>query len=166
MRLLIVASTCICLVGCATPYQEMGILGGVKATRITEDTAQITATGNALVDVDTIQQYALRRAAEETVNDGFDLFRIVGDADRTSSGYETGSFSTGNRRGAWGFGYSMPVVKPGQTITIRMLKGPRPDPMPDGEFDAREVLKFLGQAGASSQHRNCAKQPDGSMKCE
>src|ERR1700761_5778180 len=39
----------------------------------------------------------------------------------------------------WGSSFSMPIVKPGQSLIIKMVKGPRPDPMPDGEFDAREV---------------------------
>ena len=56
--------------------------------RITEDTAQIRAIGNANTDPDTVERYALRRAAEETIQDGFDLFRIVRVADRTTGGIE------------------------------------------------------------------------------
>lgn len=132
------------LAGCATPYQEMGLLGGVKATRITDDTAQITAAGNAYTDADTIQQYALRRAAEETIADGFDLFRIASGADRTRTGSESFGSYSGNRWGVWGSSFSMPIIKPGQSLMIRMLKGPKPNPMPDGLFDAREVLAHLG----------------------
>ena len=154
------------LCGCETPYQEMGLLGGVRATRITDDTAQITAAGNAYTDPDTIQRYALRKAAEETVADGFDLFRIEGSADRTRVGAETFGSAYGTRYGVFGSSFSAPVIKPGESITVRMLKGPRPDPMPDGEYDAREVLKYLVAQDASSEHRKCAPDAAGKVVCQ
>ena len=144
----------------------MGPMGGVSASRITQDTVQIAAAGNAYTDPDTIQRYALRRAAQETVDDGYDLFRIVSTADRTATGSESFGSTWGGRYAIFGTAYSMPVIKPGESLTIRMLKGPRPDPMPDGEYDAHEVLHFLagvaGTTGGASpptndgpDHRNC-----------
>lgn len=154
------------LTGCATPYQEMGALGGVRASRITDDTVQITAAGNAYTDQDTIQRYALRRAAEETVNDGFDRFRISSDADRTRVGSATYGSASGNRYAVIGSAFTMPLVFPGQSLMIKMIKGPRPDPMPDGEFDAREVLAHLGGAPyGGTDHRNCHTGPDGKVVC-
>ena len=154
------------LAGCTTPYQEMGVLGGVRAARITEDTAQITAVGNGYTDVATIQRYALRRAAEETVNDGFDLFRIGDAADTTRQGSESFGSAYGTRYGAFASGWSMPVIKPGQVLMIKMLHGPAPSPVPDGEFDAHEVLKYLAQGDASADHRHCAPDAAGKVVCQ
>ncbi|MHB8529628.1 MAG: CC0125/CC1285 family lipoprotein [Caulobacteraceae bacterium] len=148
------------LAACSTPYQQMGVLGGVNAVRITQDTAQITARGNAYTDPDVIQRYALRRAAEETINDGYDLFRIGGDTDRSLNGSQSFGFATGNRRSVFGSAFSMPVIKPGETLMIKMYKGPRPDPMPDGLFDAHEVLRFAEAAAASKDHKDCATVDD------
>lgn len=133
----------VCLSGCATPYQQMGFTGGVKATRITSDVALISARGNGFTDPDTIQTYALRRAAEETLNDGFDLFRIQTDEDRTTVGSQSFGSASRGRYSIIGSSYSMPIVKAGQSLMIRMSKGPRPDPMPDGLFDAHEIMAFM-----------------------
>ena len=166
MKPMLTVSLCLALVGCATPYQEMGALGGVRAVRITDDTAQVTASGNAYTDPDTVQRYALRRAAEETVADGYDLFRISSDADRTSVGSASYGYATGGRYSVWGSAFSMPIVKPGQSLMIKMVKGPRPDPMPDGEFDAREVLAHLAGTPYGGDHKSCQPGPDRKIKCE
>ncbi|HEY5070524.1 MAG TPA: hypothetical protein VII63_00690 [Caulobacteraceae bacterium] len=155
MRAISMLACALALASCATPYQEMGALGGVKAVRITEDTTQITARGNAYTDPDTIQRYALRKAAEETIADGFDLFRIGSEADRTLNGAQSFGYAAGNRYSVFGSAFSMPIVKPGQTLIIKMSKGPRPDPMPDGMFDAHEVLRFAEAADASKDHKDC-----------
>ncbi|MFI4933035.1 MAG: CC0125/CC1285 family lipoprotein [Caulobacterales bacterium] len=165
MRLPVVIAASLILIGCATPYGEMGYMGGVRAVRITDDTAQITAAGNAYTDVDTIQRYALRRAAEETVADGFDLFKVASSADRTATGEQSFGSAYGNRFALFGTSTSMPVIKPGQSLMIKMVHGPRPDPMPDGEFDAREVLKYLAGADASRDHRDCSTI-DGKVVCK
>lgn len=141
----------IILVGCATPYQELGIAGGVKATRVTADTAIITARGNAYTDPDTIQAFALRRAAEETLADGFDFFRIESIQDRTAVGSQSFGSASANRYAVVGTSFWMPIVKPGQTLIIRMMKGPRPTPAPDGLFDAHEVARYIGVSPYSSK---------------
>lgn len=165
MRQIAVLACALALSACATPYQEMGALGGVQASRITADTVQITARGNGYTDADTIQRYALRRAAEETVADGYDLFRISSDADRTRVGSQSFGYATGNRYSIWGSSFSMPIVKPGQTLMIKMIKGARPNPMPDGLFDAREVLGFIAGGDGGGDHRDCAVGADGRVQC-
>ncbi|HEY3798844.1 MAG TPA: hypothetical protein VGL58_10870 [Caulobacteraceae bacterium] len=150
------------LAGCATPYGEMGAMGGVRATRLTEDTVIISAQGNGYTAADTIQAYALRRAAEETVSDGYDLFRIEGSADRTRQG----AVGYGSAYGGFASVYSQQVIKPGESLTIKMLHGPAPSPMPDGEYDARELIKFLSQTDASADHKNCVTGADGKVTCQ
>lgn len=129
------------LAGCATPYQEMGFLGGVQATQVTQDTFQIAARGNAYTGADTIQRYALRKAAETTVAAGYDLFMLGDRQDRTrratviSGDASDGSFS----------GFAQTLVKPGETVLVKMFKGAKPADAPANLFDARDVLKYLGQ---------------------
>jgi hypothetical protein len=163
--MLVLGSAALALAGCATPYQQMGPTGGVRATRITDDIAQVTASGNAYTDPDTVQRYALRRAAEETVADGFDLFRISADLDRSATGTASYGVASGNRYSVFGSGFTMPIVKPGQTLMIKMMKGPKPDPMPDGEFDAREVLSHLVGTPYGGDRKSCRPGPDGKIVC-
>lgn len=137
--------------GCSTTYQRLNLLGGVEAHRISEDAAQITARGNVLTDPDVIQRYVLRRAAEETVADGFDLFRVATDLDRTRALVGSFLYATAAGRSFVEPAVSAAFVKPGETLIIKMSKGPRPNPMPDGEFDAHEVIKYLGQPASSAR---------------
>ena len=150
------ALTLLALAACETPYQETGLFGGVSAARISDDTAQIEANGNGYTDPATIQRYALRRAAEETLNDGFDLFQIETTEDVTRTGSESFGSASSTRYGVIASGFSMPIVKPGQVLMIRMLHGPAPDPLPEGEFDAHRVVDFLGK----TDHRDCATVGD------
>lgn len=148
------------LVGCATPYQSMGLTGGVAARQISSDTAQITARGNAYTDPDTIQQYALRKASETTINAGFDTFEILTDADRSLHGAAGSAY--GNN--GYAFGSSWQMIKPGETFMIKMRKGPLPSDAPANMFDAHDVLAHL-TASTTHDSKKCA-QVDGKVKCD
>jgi len=140
------------LAGCATPYQEMGLLGGVAATQISKDTFQITARGNGYTDADTIERYALRKSAETTLGAGFDLFLIGGDKDRSTSMRMSSGYAYGGYNWASGWGFSQDLLKPGQTLMVKMFRGELPNPAPPGMFDARDVLSHLAP-GAVIQPR-------------
>lgn len=168
-RLVLIAAAAAILAGCATPYQEMGLTGGVSATQITSDTVQIIARGNGYSDPDTIQRFALRKAAETTVAAGFDVFFISDQANRSQRGTESFGYATGGYGGLWGSGTSWEVIKPGQTLMVKMLRYPAPSPMPPGMYDAREILKFLappivGKDAPTKDSKDCAKS-GGVVKC-
>jgi hypothetical protein len=139
------AALALILTACSTPYQDMGLLGGVKATQISHDTFQITARANWVTDPDTVQRYVLRKAAEVTVQAGYDFFRIGSEADRS----QTSSFSTasGSIDGhhAWAIGSAFNLTSPGSSVLITTIKGPIPSPLPAGMFDAHEVLTYLAK---------------------
>lgn len=116
---------------CATPYQESGVRGGVVAKRISEDTIQVVGNGNGFTEVSTIQQYVLRKAAETTISYGYDRFIIVEAQDSTQEWRSIGSAA------------NVSYIKPGQIVSIRMLKNEEGAPNISGAFDAREVLKRL-----------------------
>lgn len=143
MRTLGACVAALALASCATPYGDMGLMGGVRATQITADTFQITARGNAYTDADTIQRFVIRKAAEQTVTSGYDLFAMGNSVDRTSVGFISTANVTGTGNQAFAFGNTTRLVKPGETVMIKAFKGPRPNPMPPGLYDAREVLAYL-----------------------
>jgi hypothetical protein len=45
-----------------------------------------------------------------------------------------------------------------------MYKGPKPDPMPDGMFDAHEVQAYL-EGDPYGGHKDCKPGPDGKIIC-
>jgi len=117
------------LSGCATPYQETGFTGGVSASRIDGRTMLISSIGNSFTRPATIMEYALLRAAEETLKAGYGHFHIVDTTD-TSTVFNFPNYG--------------PMPKPGTDIMVRMFPGPKPVDSPYGVFDALEVLSYLG----------------------
>jgi hypothetical protein len=74
------------LAGCSTPYQEMGLAGGVHAQQITANTFRIVARGNSSTAHTTIQDYTLLKTAETTRQAGGTHFVIISAADASSIG--------------------------------------------------------------------------------
>ncbi len=163
------------LAGCetATPYQPLGARGtgasgGYSDQQITSDIWRVTFVGNTLTSRQTVENYLLYRAAQLTVQQGYDSFTIVNRA--TDRNVETrintdpafaGPY--GWWRPSWryygGFGwrswdpwYGGPfwadnidvstVSKYEATAEIKMSKGTMPDDK--ASFDARQVLANLG----------------------
>jgi hypothetical protein len=149
MRSLILVLLALTVAACATPYQEMKRDGGVLAVRISEDVVQIRAQGNGYTDADVIQRFALRKAAETTLAYGYDLFQVGEKEDRTKR--DKASYRYGGS-GLWA-SLAFDMDRPGQSLMIKMLKGPKPDPLPRNMYDAREVTKYLSM-GPSPDPRN------------
>src|SRR5262249_32097886 len=119
------------LTGCATPYQNMGFMGGVEAQQMTADTYRIVARGNGYTGGTTIQDYTLLKAAETTKQAGGTHFAIISasDASRAGTIVTPGQAQTsvvGNTAfttysPAMAYNY----VKPGQDTYIRVFTIPR-----------------------------------------
>ena len=164
------------LAACATPYQEMGIAGGVSGSRITSDTFQVVAKGNAYTDTATIQRYILRRAAELTLAAGYDYF-VVGDPTDLSSTAHLNSAVVGfGRARAIGLGLSQRLFMPGEAVFVRAYRGKAPEPAPMGVYDAHEIEQYMGaqnvavsitgkSTDAPSDHKNC-RQVGATIKCD
>jgi hypothetical protein len=142
MRKLAYLATALLLAGCSTPYQEMGLLGGVGANRIDEHTVQIRAQGNGYTSAATVEMFVMLKSAEETVKDGYDGFQIVGARDATNvavmPGYAVASGTTIAYMPAMG------IPMPGGVATIIMLS--RGDPAWERQhtYIAADVVKYLG----------------------
>jgi hypothetical protein len=128
--------------GCTTPYQELGLLGGVRAQQVTADTYRIVSRGNSHTSSTTIRDYTLLKAAETTKQSGATHFAIISEKDvtRTSQdvtlqrddvmGGVTGSISTD--------------VKPGQDTYIRVMSIAPGQPAPAGALSADEIMRYVG----------------------
>ncbi|MGE0741638.1 MAG: hypothetical protein AB7O98_09870 [Hyphomonadaceae bacterium] len=81
MRTLLLAAAAGLLAACATatPYQSAGPAGayGFSEQRIESNRMRITFSGNSLTDRDTVETYLLYRAAEVTLENGFDYFVVA-----------------------------------------------------------------------------------------
>jgi hypothetical protein len=125
--------------GCDTRYEN-----AVKATRIDETTWRVTASGNGMTKASDVYDFMMRKAAESTMEAGYDVFILVAQTDTTR--HITG-VSGGGDDGIGGVNAisSYDIVRPGQAVTVKMLKGPKPATEPNA-YDAREVLKFMTPA--------------------
>jgi hypothetical protein len=77
-----------------TPYQPAGNYErGYTETKIEDARYRISFKGNSLTDRETVENYMLFRAAELTLQSGFDTFTVVSrDTDKDSSTRRTGGF--------------------------------------------------------------------------
>jgi hypothetical protein len=66
------------LAGCATPYGPHQLVGGYSHVRIQNDVFRIVFDGNAYIHKSAVDYYALVRAAELTVQNGREYFRVLG----------------------------------------------------------------------------------------
>jgi hypothetical protein len=162
LRVLFVAAGILALGGCSTPYQDMGLLGGVSATPIDANTLRISSRGNRFSDLGQMKDYVLLRAAEETLTHGFDIFEIVESENATRIVSVPVSHTSMTPTVTFGmdpvhpndlttptFGVSPTTTystesftKPGQDIIVKMFKGPKPDG--SDMYSAAEVVAFLG----------------------
>ncbi|MBU6318462.1 MAG: hypothetical protein KGS00_02315 [Alphaproteobacteria bacterium] len=145
--------------GCAygpTPYQP-GERQGYSDVRLEANRFRVSFRGNSLTDRETVELYLLVRAAELTVENGFDTFSIVErETDRQT---RLASISTGFD-GRFSYVYFHPrfgwvaahdpfwssaqidqVTRFEATAEIVMSKGPKGEDI--NAFDARDVLSNL-----------------------
>ncbi|MBI1359706.1 MAG: hypothetical protein GC155_05410 [Alphaproteobacteria bacterium] len=142
-----------------TPYQPGGKgAQGYSETKIETNRYRISFKGNSLTDKDTVENYMLYRAAELTLQNGYDVFTVAQrDTDKKSRTREYGGFDSGFIRYSyfypgygWFYDYDPFWTAPRyEQVTqyqayaeIVMGKGPKgSDP---NSFDARDVEKNLG----------------------
>lgn len=162
IRTLIVAAAFAVLAACATtppPYAAATSAGGAgySETQIESDRYFVTYRAPAAVDAQLLQDYALLRAADLTLQNGRDWFwvdrRTLDDAASSRSGPSigvgVGAGSWGGRSGgSVGVGMNFPLGGGDQsqrarsaTLEIRLGNGPKPDD--PNTYDARAVSQNL-----------------------
>jgi len=170
LSLAILAAVVVSACAHPTPYQPYVpnaaiTSGGFSETRIARDRFRVTFAGNSLTSRDTVERYLLYRAAEVTVQNGYDWFatadrrtdrdrRTVVSRDPFYSYWRPSWAYLGNGRwmmwDPWGpdpFWHDRRDVtqydRYEASAEIFLGRGPKPenDPM---AYDAREVMANLG----------------------
>lgn len=137
--------------GCATstPYQPLQRGVGYSEQRIESNRYRVAFTGDSTTSRSTTENYLLYRAAELTLDKGFDYFVLSGssvDRERRNAGVNVGigGFSFGSSGGV-GVGVGTSTQSGGRSSNMAevvMFKGRKPDDNPIA-FDAREVKESL-----------------------
>jgi hypothetical protein len=126
---------------------------GYEETRIEQDRYRIIYRGSGGMPPELVEDYALRRAAELTVQEGYDWFRVAGrdmageQRGGVSLGAGVGGSSYGRRTGVGvGVGGNLGTVGAKDYFTARLeiLMGSGDVPDDPGVFDARSVLDTIG----------------------
>ena len=156
------------LAACATstPYQPAEKGGyGFSEQRIEEAKYRITFRGNSSTSRETVENGLLFRAAELTLETGYDHFIVLDSDTEETKRYSTttdpffGTYYYGYPRRyyafpyyAYGFGWGHPYDSYTREITrysavafVSMGKGPKPADNPQA-FDAREVIANLRES--------------------
>ena len=97
-----------------TTYQPAEKRGGYgyTETELGKDRYRVTFTGNTVTDKETVNDYALLRAAELTLQQGYDWFQLV-NRDTESKSRTSSSISGVNDFGDW----------PGPALIVRQPHG-------------------------------------------
>ena len=144
------------LAGCGgepTPYQPAADGYGYSEQQIEDNRYRVTFAGNDLTQSDTVQNYLLYRAAELTLDRGYDYFTVVDrNLDRSTRYWGTTDpqFGTGyyTRSGNFvsGLGFSTYSAQPIDRYTayadVLMFKGEKPAGDVNA-YEARSVLRQL-----------------------
>ena len=165
MKKLILAATgaiALCLLSaCATPtpYAPAAMTSsyhpGYSDVKLEDGRYRITFTGNDITKRETVENYLLYRAAELTLDSGYDWFEVVNrgtdEKTRTVSDPMMDSFSwrfyRGSRWSAWGFGWddfdreTIQYTRYEATAEVVLHKGAKPDAA--NAYDARSVKANL-----------------------
>jgi hypothetical protein len=133
MKKLLTLIALLLLVGCATPYQEMGYEGGFRSQHLSPDTFTVQFLGNGFTSQKQAAGFALLRASEITQKTGYRYFTILQDMNQTSVDYaqfSTPGYTHGTVNVIGNVAYfnatttapmvhNVPIVKPGWELLVR-----------------------------------------------
>ena len=142
------------LAACSTPTPYRASNGdgtGYSDQRIETDRYRVTFTGNDATSFDTVQNYALYRAAELTLAAGFDQFTVVSrSTESRAGGLSPGRIGVGVGSGGGGSGFGIGVSTftggGAETYTTFMDVSMADGPVAADDqaaYDARAVLQNL-----------------------
>lgn len=158
---ILIAAAAAALAACATastygPAAREGAAGFTQ-TRIENDRWRVVYTGGAADERATVENFALRRAAEIAVQNSAEWFQVVRratDAEAASGGVGSsvgigvggGSYGRSSVGGGVGLNFGgRPRREYVTTLEIILGSGPKPHAGPD-IYDARDVLQTIAPA--------------------
>ena len=89
---------CLLLAGCATSYQPKSYTGGYTDTKLDDDKYRVTFSGNQHTSADRVEEYALLRAAEITLEYGYSHFVTVNESGESVSRFSESRTGTVRER--------------------------------------------------------------------
>jgi hypothetical protein len=125
----------------ATPYQvASGKSGyGFTETQIESNRARLSFSGNPATELTTVKKYVLFRAAETTLQHGYDYFVIMDRGVEQETEYRV----SGPVRPRMGGGtLEQSGAAYNQVVDVTMFRGAKPAILPNA-YDAREVVMHL-----------------------
>jgi hypothetical protein len=167
MKLGVITAAALALAACAssTPYAPSDGRFGYSEQRIEQDRYRVTFSGNLSTTRETVESFLLYRAAELTVEQGFDYFIMTEQDTDTQSTYRTrpvlfGSYTygAGHHHGFPYYAYGFSWAHDDTTTESRryeaiayilMRAGEKPADDPNA-YDARDVMTNLGPLVESS----------------
>lgn len=134
----------IVLCACATPYAHEGLTGGYSEDELEPGIWRVQFFGNGYTNRETVQTFWLYRAAELTLQKGFDGFEIISPIQMISAPTVSGGQTVRLIPAAAVFVplYSPGIAKPDMIADIRVLKKPF-DVAPPKTFDAAALKAQL-----------------------
>jgi hypothetical protein len=152
---LLVLTLGLLLAACAapTPYQPADGGFGYSDQQLESNRYRVTFAGNSVTPRDVVQNYLLHRAAELTLEKGYDYFTVVRQDLERSTAYQGSGFTNApvffdsHRAIGWGIGTTSytayPIDSYAAFADIVLHKGEKPEDDPNA-YDARDVLRQLG----------------------
>ncbi len=138
---LFIAPLIMALMGCATGYHPDSFNGGYNAFRLSKDVYRVGFSGNAYTSREQAYQFALRRAAEIAIDQGFRYFKVIQsssminkNASRTPLMANT-YYGSSNSITTFSGGDTLVIEKPSTYITIKLCSNSSKN-----VFDANIVL--------------------------
>jgi len=163
-RVLIIAAASLSLAACATPTVYAPSTGapssvGFTDYRIETGRYRVSYTGGGGAPMAQVADYALLRAAEVALRDGYDWFRVIERSDRTIRAGGPGggprmSVGVGSGGGGWrrrggvsvGVGTSFDLSGgPALSRTLEVMAGKGPVPKDRDVYDARDIVRVIGR---------------------
>jgi hypothetical protein len=135
-----------------TPYRAAADGGGYRDQQIESDRYRVSFTGNSATPLDRVQDYALYRAAELTVANGYDYFKVASRSTDTGGGVGGPTLGVGvggGGSGSGGVGVGLSSILGGgysqnHTVTLDILMFHDEKPAADQTaYDARQVMQRL-----------------------
>jgi len=144
------------LAGCAgpTPYQPREDGYGYTDQALESERYRVSFAGNSSTERPTVENYLLYRAAEVTLDRGYDHFIVVERDTERSTRYDSATTGVGGHHLGVGFGhrhvfggFTTTTSRPREAYTafvnILLRSGEKPADHPHA-YDAREVVDKLG----------------------
>jgi hypothetical protein len=135
------------VVGCATPYQSLGMRGGYSEIQLNQRAYEVNFAGNGYSSPGYVRTMATRRAAELTLAAGLTHFLVVDDAADVSFATMPVSCVNGTCSGG------QLVSKPGSRIRVVMLT-PQQAAQAAMAIDARMYLSQFAEPALPADDKN------------